>query len=638
MSKTWTEYERKAWAPPEKLTVSQCADRYRVLSAKESSNPGKWRSSLTPYLIDIMDAMGDRKCEMVVVKKPAQVGVSEATRNGIFYWVKFDPGPCLLVYPNELSTREQVEERLKPMVRSSLVAETTEKASDIKLTKLALTSMEIYVGWATSPQRLASRPVRYVILDEVNKFVDWSGKDADPISLAKARTRTWKRRKKIVLLSTPTIREAQISKAFEDCDDQKTFTVPCPKCEHYQPLVWAQVKWPQRDEAETHKQHESRIVFNQLARFECEDCQYGWSDIERLAVIRKGRWRSQEDAPENPRSIGFQFTVMGTPWCNLSELAAKFLKVKDDPAKLMEFINQDLGEDFEEQQKKIEKETRFNKVAQRHPRNLIPCWAGVVLCAVDTQKNHYVYSVRAFGKNFRSRLIDFGRADTFKQLETMVLSTHWPIADTEGKPTADSLQVYMLLIDARGGKSTAGIDKSRTDEVYRWSMSDPRIRPIMGHGGATTASKAIKLTNTHYVPPQGMGYKIVRYILDVNYFKDVLSHRISHEDHTLWELNGDVDIDYIKQLTSEHKVLVRKGQRANMLWKVKSEKAANHYWDCETYLCAAAVMAKVELLPDQDHLIRARAEESKRRSAVEQQGRNQTEGKKPWVQGKGWWK
>ncbi len=99
------------------------------------------------------------------------------------------------------------------MVRSSLVAETTEKASDIKLTKLALTSMEIYVDWATSPQRLASRPVRYVILDEVNKFVDWSGKDADPISLAKARTRTWKRRKKIVILSTPTIREAQISKA-----------------------------------------------------------------------------------------------------------------------------------------------------------------------------------------------------------------------------------------------------------------------------------------------------------------------------------------------------------------------------------------------------------------------------------------
>lgn len=113
MGKTWTDYERKAWAPPEKLTVSQCADRYRVLSAKESSNPGKWRSSLTPYLIDIMDAMGDKKCEMLVIKKPAQVGVSEATRNGIFYWVKFDPGPCLLVYPNELSTREQVEDEAK---------------------------------------------------------------------------------------------------------------------------------------------------------------------------------------------------------------------------------------------------------------------------------------------------------------------------------------------------------------------------------------------------------------------------------------------------------------------------------------------------------------------------------------------
>ena len=47
--------EIEAWRPPEDLTVSECADKYRVLG-RGSSKPGQWETSFVPFLQDIMDA------------------------------------------------------------------------------------------------------------------------------------------------------------------------------------------------------------------------------------------------------------------------------------------------------------------------------------------------------------------------------------------------------------------------------------------------------------------------------------------------------------------------------------------------------------------------------------------------------
>ena len=43
--------------PPPQLTVSQWADQHRVLGTRASSEPGPWRTSRTPYLREIMDAL-----------------------------------------------------------------------------------------------------------------------------------------------------------------------------------------------------------------------------------------------------------------------------------------------------------------------------------------------------------------------------------------------------------------------------------------------------------------------------------------------------------------------------------------------------------------------------------------------------
>lgn len=48
-----TEYQKEALKflqPPEDITVSEWADKYRVLDAKTSAMPGPWRTEHTPYL------------------------------------------------------------------------------------------------------------------------------------------------------------------------------------------------------------------------------------------------------------------------------------------------------------------------------------------------------------------------------------------------------------------------------------------------------------------------------------------------------------------------------------------------------------------------------------------------------------
>ncbi|MCA3503871.1 MAG: phage terminase large subunit family protein, partial [Rhodobacter sp.] len=74
---------RRAWlaglAPDPALTVSQWADRHRVLSSRSASEAGPYRTSRTPYMRGIMDALSPRNpVQRVVFMKAAQVGATEA--------------------------------------------------------------------------------------------------------------------------------------------------------------------------------------------------------------------------------------------------------------------------------------------------------------------------------------------------------------------------------------------------------------------------------------------------------------------------------------------------------------------------------------------------------------------------------
>ena len=86
--------------PPEKLTLSQWADKYRYLSPESSAEPGRWRTARTPYLKRIMDCWTDPKVRLITAVAASQVGKSEVELNAIGYAIDQAPASIMYVHPN----------------------------------------------------------------------------------------------------------------------------------------------------------------------------------------------------------------------------------------------------------------------------------------------------------------------------------------------------------------------------------------------------------------------------------------------------------------------------------------------------------------------------------------------------------
>lgn len=596
----------QATKPRERLTVSEWAAARRKLGANETSEPGRWRNDRAPYLKVIMDAMGDNDVDLVVLMKCAQAGGSEILRNTLGYWAEQDPGPCIWVMPDQKAAEEQVDERLKPMIKNSIPEYQTTNRHDLSYKSLKLTSMTVYPAWAGSPQALASRPCRYAILDELDKFPRFSGKDAAPVALAKARTRTYEHRRKVIMISTPTTKEAPINTEFENCADQREFHVPCPHCKEYQLLKWSGVVWPKREDGTTRIVHAEHISDRQLARYKCEHCAEEFGERERLRVIKRGQWVSSLGLTEDcfSRKVAFRFNSLVNPWANLSELVEKWLKAQDDPGDLMEFTNQELGEPWEHQITSADKEQIERKAEAGYEKGVVPPWASMILTTADTQKNGFWYTLRAWGRDYKSRGLTEGFARSFEELRRIGLESSWNVQNAAGLKM--TMTPDLLLIDSGGGIWIEDEDASTTDLVYQFAETDPaRIIPVKGYGGKKLPTKRISESRIKSSDAKRRGRRfgeVMLNILDTQTYKDILNYRILSEDPVMWEEHQEIDADYCKQMASERKVFIREGQSGYTAWRPYSKHTANHYWDCSVYQCAGADMIQCHTLPSEEEL------------------------------------
>ena len=120
----------KNFKPPERLTVSQWAEKNRRLSPESSAEAGPWRNERTPYLVDIMDAFTDPKVNKLTVVAASQVGKSEVELNIIGYIIDQDPGSTIYVQPTLDDARKFSRLRIAPMIRDSKPLR--KKVSDVK--------------------------------------------------------------------------------------------------------------------------------------------------------------------------------------------------------------------------------------------------------------------------------------------------------------------------------------------------------------------------------------------------------------------------------------------------------------------------------------------------------------------------
>ena len=181
--------------PPPKLTVSEWADKYRRMSPEASAGTGRWHTDSAPYQREIMDAIGDPHIRMVVFKSSSQVGKTEVLLNVLGYDIDYTPAPTLVLQPTVEMGQTFSKDRLAPMIRDTPVLR---KKMDAKSRFAGNTIMQksfpgghVTIVGANSPAGLASRPIKFVLADEVDRYPKSAGTEGDPLTLARTRQTTF---------------------------------------------------------------------------------------------------------------------------------------------------------------------------------------------------------------------------------------------------------------------------------------------------------------------------------------------------------------------------------------------------------------------------------------------------------------
>ena len=183
---------KKSLTPIPKTTVSEWADNYRILSSESSAEPGKWHTDRAPYQRDIMDSFTTLGIHKVIVKSASQVGKSDIMNNVLGRFAHLDPGPIMMIQPTIDMAEDYSKSRISPMIRDTKVL--SKMFFDVKsrdtnntiLSKLFPGGRLIMCG-ANSPSGLASRPIRILLGDEVDRFPSSAGTEGDPVDLASKR-------------------------------------------------------------------------------------------------------------------------------------------------------------------------------------------------------------------------------------------------------------------------------------------------------------------------------------------------------------------------------------------------------------------------------------------------------------------
>ena len=379
------------FAPPPSLTISEWADRYRYLSPEASAEPGKWRTDRAPYQRGIMDAVCDPETGTVALMTSAQIGKTALIENVIAYYVSQDPSPILLLQPTLEMAGAFSKDRMAPMLRDTpalrgLVKDARARDSGNTMLHKTFPGGHITMTGANSPANLASRPIRIVLCDEIDRYPESAGTEGDPVSLAKKRAATfWN--SKLVLTSTPTIKDlSRIEQAYL-ASDQRRYWVPCPDCGEFQVLKWANVKW---DEGKP-----------ETAHYVCEHCGSCLDEQHKTAMLQAGEWRA--DATFKG-TAGFHLNELYSPWRRWSEMASDFLEAKHAGTEMMKaWVNTSLGETWEEQGDKVEATGIMARVEQYGQEEL----AGrSVTGGVNVQKDRLEVSFVAWGMGEEAWLID----------------------------------------------------------------------------------------------------------------------------------------------------------------------------------------------------------------------------------------
>jgi phage terminase large subunit GpA-like protein len=572
--------------------VSEWADEHRYLSQRASAEPGRWRTDRTPYLREIMDALSPSSpIERVVFQKGAQIGGTEAGNNWLGYIISRAPGPVMAVSPTVELAKRASRQRIDPLIEESpalrdLVQPARARDSGNTVLSKEFPGGVLVMTGANSAVGLRSMPVRYLFLDEVDAYPPDADGEGDPISLATKRTATFARRK-ILMVSTPTVTGlSRIEAAFAE-SDQRYYYVPCPECREPQVLKWAQVKWSEIG------------VGPEAAKYACAHCGSLLDNAAKAWMLPRGEWRATADG--DGRTAGFHLSALYSPpgWFSWADAAQEFVQAGRNPNRLKVVVNTILGETFAESGEAPDWQRLYER-REDYPLGTVPAGGLYLTVGADVQKDRLEVEIVAWGRRRESWSVDhrilFGdpaQPDVWAQLDRV-------LAETFPHVGGGRLSIGKLAIDTGG---------HHTQAVYEWTsrQAADRVLAVKGVHGTSVA-----LGSPTLVDVNARGRRLARggrlWPVGVSILKGQLYGWLAQDPPEPGEPAPEgychfpeYPPEYFKQLTAER--LVRRRTKSGFVkleWELTRER--NEALDLRVYAMAAALAARLDRWSETDWL------------------------------------
>lgn len=561
----------RGWTTPPPIDVSAWADAHRMLPREGAAEPGRWRTARTPYLREIMDCLSaESSVREITIRKSTQVGGTEVGLNWLGYLIEHNPGPTMYVLPTLDVARKFSEHRFSPMVdlmpalRKRLGPATSRTSGNTLLSKRFPAGMLIFSG-ANSANSLATMPIKNLVLDERSKYprdLDGQGTAEEQ---AIRRTSTFVRRK-VLSISSPTIKDAcSIDTAYE-AGDQSQYHLPCPHCAQLQVL------------------HIDQITDD--GQYLCSHCGQLIEEHHKPRMLAAGQWiarHPERSAQHRSFTLWAAYAPIGLgyTWRDIAELRAAARK---DPALMPTFVNTVLGESYEGASQKVE-QAELKKRAGKWVCRTIPRGLLVLTAGVDVQVNRFAVQIVAWGRNERCGIVDYIElpADPTRKEDWSILWDYLaqPIPNAAGIP----LRISAACVDSGNW----------TQEVYN------AVRPLQAQGvmaikGSKDAARPV-IGRASKKESDSRGRTARRgvnlWLIGVNSAKTTLMQRLlgdtdREEEHQLIHFPGDLTDDYYAMLTAERFDLAAKR------W-VKKPGVRNESLDTLVYAYAAALSPTVRI-------------------------------------------
>lgn len=562
---------KRGYAPPPDLTVSEFCDRELVVTTGPLAGT-HWQTSFAPYQRGILDAFHEPGVEIAVVMGSSQWGKTACAVNVVAYHIGHDPCPILVVEPTvDPMAKDFARNRLEPVIAASPILRdcvSKKRAKDSSNTTLQKTFRggSLAIGGANSAASLAARSTRLLILDEIDRYPPELPGEGSTLAIVLKRTAAYRRRRRILMLSSPTLKGAPIDTWFKR-GDQRRYYVPCPSCNHMHAFTWASVRWTNGDP--------------RTARLHCPSCDYGIGDAERVAILGRGEWRPEEERKEQA-IVSFYLWEAYSPLSSLPEIVGNFLRAREaqkagDRSEMHTWQNTTLGEPIEpDAGDGVEPHVLLMR---REPYGELdmPGGACCLTMGVDVQDDRLELLVVGWGPGEESWLVDrqtlpgdTSQPEPWKMLDEVL--------DHQYRHASDQrLAVQATCIDSGGHRTTLVYD-------YAARQAARRVFAVIGRDGQRPIVSSPS--------PRKWGReqrKVPLYTVGVDAAKALLLSRLSMTEKgpgyvhiPMWDWADD---ELAAQLTSERLVTRFTKGVPSQVWK--KIRPRNEALDCAVYALGA---------------------------------------------------